>query len=118
MKTAKRIALYQLGIGCLAALLWSLGGGWKAGLSGFVGGAISATLTFYAGILNFGRATSDPGQMVKNFYRAEARKIVLTAVLFALAARFLKDELAPLAVTFVVTLAVYWFALLWKDDGR
>ena len=117
MKTAKRIALYQLSIGIAVALLWGGSKGWMWGLAAFTGGAISATLTFYTGLLNFGRKQSDPRQMVMNFYRAEARKIVLTAVLFGFFAQVFRNALAPLAVTFAATLLVYWFALLWKDDG-
>ena len=53
-----------------------------------------------------------------NFYRAEVRKLILAAVLFAVAVRFFADVFAPVIVTFSLTLPVYWFALLWDtNDG-
>lgn len=118
MKTATRIALYQLAIALAFALFWSVGRDVESGLAALAGGGISALLTFYTGIVNFGRVSDDPKQRVMNFYRAEARKWALAVVLFGFSAKFMAAHFAPLIITFSATLTVYWFALLWKDDGR
>ncbi|MDP3857154.1 MAG: ATP synthase subunit I [Stagnimonas sp.] len=118
MKTATHIALYQLAIALAAALIWGVGSNVGSGLAALAGGGISALLTFYAGVVNFGRVSDDPRQRVMNFYRAEARKLALAVVLFGFAAKFMAAQFAPLIITFAATLTVYWFALLWKDDGR
>ena len=118
MKTATRIALYQLAMALASALFWSVGRDVESGLAALAGGGISALLTFYTGIVNFGRVSDDPKQQVMNFYRAEARKWALAVVLFGFSAKFMAAHFAPLIITFAATLTVYWFALLWKDDGR
>ena len=118
MKTATRIALYQLAMALASALFWSVGRDVESGLAALAGGGISALLTFYTGIVNFGRVSDDPKQQVMNFYRAEARKWALAVVLFGFSAKFRAAHFAPLIITFAATLTVYWFALLWKDDGR
>lgn len=117
MKTATRIALYQLGIALVSALVWAAAQNVKAGLAALAGGGIGALLTFYAGLLNFGRASSDPRQQLMNFYRAQARKLALALVLFGVAVKLASAHFAPLIVTFALSLSVYWFALLWKDNG-
>jgi F0F1-type ATP synthase assembly protein I len=115
MKIALRIALYQLLLAVIAAAIWGVAEGLGSAASGFCGGLISATLTFYAALKVFGTASSDPEAVVMNFYRAEARKWALAVVLFGLAVWLFADNFVPLATTFAGTLTVYWFALLWKS---
>lgn len=118
MKTAKRIALYQILIAIFCALLWAILDAPRAGLAAFGGGGISAVLTWYAGVKTFATPATDAGLAVMNFYRAEVRKLILAAVLFAVAARFFSDVFAPIVITFALTLVVFWFALLWESsDG-
>ena len=50
--------------------------------------------------------------MLSAFVRAEAIKIVMAVVLFSAAAIFLSHVYLPLVITFVATLTVNWFALL------
>jgi len=83
-----------------------------------VGGGISVILTLYAAIKTFAAPAQNAQFAVMNFYRAEVRKLILAAVLFAAAVRFLGDVFAPVVATFALTLTVYWFALLWDtNDG-
>jgi ATP synthase protein I len=118
MKTATRIALLQGLVGVIAAILWALMTDVRSGLAALVGGMIGAALTIYAAAKTFSSSARHPHQAVSNFYRAEVRKFILAAVLFAVAVRIFGDNFAPVIVTFVLTLAVYWFALLWKtSDG-
>ncbi len=82
------------------------------------GGAIGVVLTIYAAVKTFSASARHPQQAVSNFYRAEVRKFILAAVLFAVAVKVFGDRFAPVIVTFTLTLAVYWFALLWEtSDG-
>jgi len=118
MKIATRMARYQLLIAVLCAVLWGLYGGGRVGLAALAGGGIGALLTFYAGLKTFSASGRDAQQVVMNFYRAEVRKIILAAVLFAAAVRLFGDVFVPVVLTFVLTLPVYWFALLWdSSDG-
>lgn len=115
MKTAKRIALRQLLIALLGALIWTLISGVQSGLSAAVGGGIAATLTFYAALKTFGKHSDDPNLVVANFYRAQMRKFALSVVLFAVAVKLFGSNFAPLISTFAVALSVYWWALTWDS---
>lgn len=118
MKTATRIALLQALIAVICAALWAVFEGPRSGLAALAGGSISVVLTVYAAIKTFSVAASDAPHAVMNFYRAEVRKLILAAVLFAVAVRFFADVFAPVVVTFALTLLAYWFALLWdSSDG-
>jgi len=114
MKVATRIALFQLFVAGLGAVLWGSFQGWLPAASAFCGGLICAVLTYYTAVKALGMETSDPQVMVTNFYRAESRKWVLAIVLFGFAVLVFKSALAPLATTFAAAHLVYWFALLWK----
>lgn len=117
-----RIVIWQLAIGAGGAVISGVIAGFKAALAAFAGGAIGAILSLYFAIKVFsaGRAgrESDPRALVGAFYRAEALKFILAAGLFSLAAVFLADVWVPLIATFVASLTVYGFALIWKaGDG-
>lgn len=115
MKTANRIALRQLLIGLLGTALWVWIRDIQAGGAALAGGAIAATLTFYAALKTFGRHSDDPNQVVANFYRAQMRKFALAVVLFAVAVKVFGSNFAPLITTFAVALLVYWWALTWDS---
>jgi F0F1-type ATP synthase assembly protein I len=115
MKTATQIALLQLLIGGLGAGGWAVNSGLRAGLAAACGGGIAALLTFYTGLKTFGIASENPEVLMRNFYRAQARKLALAVVLFGVAVQLFGNNFAPLITTFAVSLSVYWFALLWKS---
>jgi len=115
MKTANRIALGQLVVGLLGAVLWGGIQGLQAAGPAVAGGVIAATLTFYAALKTFGKHSDDPEQVVANFYRAQWRKFALAAVLFAGAVQIFGSNFAPLITTFAVALLVYWWALTWNS---
>lgn len=115
MQVATRIARYQLLIAVVLATLWWLFSGHMPGFAALVGGLIGAALTLYTGVHAFAGRSADPQDMLRRFMRAQARKWVLAIVLFALAFKGLPDHALPLMTSFVATLAVYWFALLWDD---
>lgn len=114
-----RIVIWQLVIGIAGAVItWPLAGP-KAALAAFLGGAIGALLSLYFAIKVFNlRQGGDPQAMLRAFYRGEAMKLVLATGIFVLVAIFLAEVWLPLMVTFMASLAVYGFALLWKvGDG-
>ncbi|WP_293368213.1 ATP synthase subunit I [Nevskia sp.] len=115
MKTANRIALQQLVIGLLGAAFWFWIRDIQAGGSALAGGAIAATLTFYAALKTFGKHSDDPNRVVANFYRAQMRKFALAVVLFVVAVKIFGSNFAPLISTFAVALLVYWWALTWDS---
>ena len=110
--TPAKIIVGQLGVTLVGAAFWLLRGGADAGLGALAGGGISVLLSVYFAIKVFARPDSDPQAMLGTFFRAEALKLVLAVVLFSAAAIFLSHVYVPLFTTFIGTLAVYCFALL------
>jgi ATP synthase protein I len=111
-----RIVLWQCLVGFAGAALWSLAG-LDAALAALLGGISSAVLSLHFAIRVFARKPgSPPGAMLGAFYRAEAFKLIAAMAIFAVAAKFYGHVFVPLVTTFVATLTVYWFALLWKLD--
>jgi ATP synthase protein I len=108
------VLLAQLVTFLVAALvLWQ----WKgavSGYSGVCGGLIGwlPTVYFASKAFRFSGARAAHA-IVRSFYAGEAGKLILTAVLFALAFVGVKP-LAPLALfgVFLLTQAVNWFAPL------
>lgn len=118
MRIAARIALVQFSVGSLLAALWLAMQGWQPAASALCGAGIATVLTLYAGIRTFGHSGGDPGQKLKVFYSAQARKFLLAAVLFAVAVQVFGRVFVPLITTFAAALTVYGFALLWDlRDG-
>jgi len=114
---AYRIVAVQLAVAAVMALgLWVFYGAAPA-RSALVGGLISA-----AGSLLFARwlakaAGGSPRAFARAFYVGEGLKIVLTVALFWVAIALLEANLAPLFITYAVTLMVYWLALLPETSG-
>ena len=82
--------------------------------SAFAGGAIGF-VTGWAYIKKMAAPSSgsDPRKLLLNHAMAEALKLGLTVILFAAVFVFFKGvAVLPLLLTFMATLAVYWFALL------
>lgn len=115
MKTANKIALLQVLIGVMAAAAWIAFHGARAGLAALCGGGIAALLTWYAALKTFGVHSDDPDALLRNFYRAQMRKLLLAFLLFGVAVQVFGNDFAPLITTFAVALSAYWFALLWDS---
>jgi F0F1-type ATP synthase assembly protein I len=110
--TPAKIIAGQLAVTVVGAFFWLLRGGADAGLGALAGGGISVLLSVYFAIKVFARPDSDPQAMLGTFFKAEALKLVLAVVLFSAAAIFFSHVYVPLITTFIGTLTVYWFALL------
>jgi ATP synthase protein I len=108
-----KIVVWQAVVTLVCAVPWAILVGATAGLGALMGGGISVVLSLYFAIKMFSvDAASDPRGAVSAFFRAEALKLVLAAVIFSLVAKFLAHLFLPLISTFIATLAVYWFALI------
>jgi len=105
----------QVAVTFLAAGLAWVGGGetrfaWSAIIGGSIGFSTAALYARYA----FGVRGEKPREFVKAHFRAEALKLAFTVVLLAAALRIYKDvSILPLLLSYIATLSVYWFALLW-----
>ncbi len=117
MRVAKRVVLLQLAITLTAALAWLIASSARAALAAMAGGGISTALSIYVAVKVFSRdAAADPEAALAAFYRAEAMKLVLTAVLTSLAIMGFRDHTVPLITTLAATLSAYWLALLGNMD--
>lgn len=115
MSLATRLAWYQLLVGLGAAGVWLGISGRSAALAALAGGAASALLSFYTALKALGRKRQDPGAMLSDFYRAQAWKYVLAAVIFVAAIKIFGNQFLPFITAYLATLSIYWFSLLWKE---
>ncbi|MFF7707282.1 F0F1 ATP synthase subunit I [Pseudomonas sp. NPDC007930] len=108
------VLLAQLIVLLLAALVLWQWQGKVSGYSGLMGGLIVWVPNLYFAYKAFRYTGARAAQaIVRSFYAGEAGKMILTAVLFALAFAGVKP-LAPLALfgCFLLTQMVSWFAPL------
>jgi len=113
-RLAYLIVASQFGLTGIIGILFFVFSGTRAGVSAWLGGAISAAGTYYQVRIAFSpRRFGDPRRMAQAFYLAEVAKIGIIVALFALALKWLDLAQAPMMLAFVSTLFVYLLALLW-----
>ncbi len=111
-----RIIAWQVLVGVVGAAAWSLAG-MESGLAALCGGLASALLSLRFALRVFSRSPdAPPRELAAAFYRAEAFKLLMAAMLFMIAARFFGHVFVPVVTTYMATLVVYWVALLWTFD--
>lgn len=115
MSLALRLSLYQLLVGMGAACVWALLAGRAAAIAALAGGASSALLSFYTALKALGRKRESPAAMLSDFYRAQAWKYALAAVVFVGAIKIFGQQFLPFITAYLATLSIYWFSLLWKE---
>lgn len=117
---AARLLVVQVAVGSISALVWLALGGSRFGLAALAGAACVVLPGAYFAIKAMSHGPgSRPEDMLKALYAGAAVRLVLTAALLFMVVPLFKDALAPLMTTLVATLAVQWFALLWKGgNGR
>ena len=117
IQSVKRLFLWQLGITVLASalsvLLISLVAGWSALLGGLV--SIAPNAVFAWKLFQYQGAKS-ARQIVNGFYKGEAFKISLSAVMFALVFIFFTVKPAVFFAVFIIVQMVFWFAPLIVDN--
>ncbi|WP_369600511.1 ATP synthase subunit I [Hahella sp. SMD15-11] len=106
-----RVNVLQISIALILAAI-ALGWGRNTSLSILTGAMICALPNLYFTSRVFAwQGARAARQIVKTFYRAEAIKLILTAILFALAFRFAPWlEVLPLFIGFIVVQSVHWLA--------
>lgn len=108
-----KIVVWQALVTLVCAAPWAIFAGIQAGAGAVLGGGISVFLTLYFAVKVFSvDAYKDPRGAMSAFFRAEALKLVLAAVIFSLVAKYLAHLFLPVISTFIATLAVYLFALI------
>jgi ATP synthase protein I len=83
----------------------------KAAYSAFIGGVICVVpnLVFIIYAYRFGGARAAK-KIAGSFYRGEALKVMLTALMFAATFILLPISIGPLMTTYVLCLLVFWVA--------
>ena len=115
MSLATRIAWYQLLVGLVAGGIWWIALGKGAAISATAGGAASALVSFYTALKALGRQRQDPSAMLSDFYRAQAWKYFIVAVIFIVAIKIFGRQFLPFISAYLASLSIYWFSLLWKE---
>ncbi len=95
----------------LAALAYSLFD-WPVAKSVLTGGVISAIGSLVFALSVFVTRATDSRVVLRRMFRGEALKLALVAVLFYLAIVVLRVQALPTMAGFLVTLLVFWVALL------
>lgn len=93
------------------SLIWGIWG-YTSGAAAFYGGAVVIVPNAYFAFRVYSRSGGANGdQVLGAFYRAEAGKLVLTALLFIGGARVFGQHFAPLIATSIACLAMNWVLL-------
>jgi len=89
----------------------------KAAYSAFIGGitCLVPNIVFVTYAYRFGGARAAK-KIASSFYRGEALKIMLTALLFAVTFIYMPISIGPLMSTYVLCLSVYWFIPLFDKQ--
>jgi F0F1-type ATP synthase assembly protein I len=93
----------------VAGLAVWIGWGPAAALAAMFGGIVVILPTLYVAAKVYLRAgTPTAAEVLGTFYRAEAMKLVLTALLFWIGAKWFGQHFAPLILTSIACLAMNW----------
>ncbi|WP_237758321.1 F0F1 ATP synthase subunit I [Legionella londiniensis] len=117
LRGVRRLFAWQLGMALLLGMIAAVSFGTKAGLSALLGGLVSVIPNaIFAWKLFQYQGARAARQIVNSFYKGEALKITLSAVLFALV--FIFFAVVPLIffAAFIAAQMVFWFAPLIFDN--
>jgi ATP synthase protein I len=89
--------------------------GWSKALSPMLGGLAAFIPNVYLAIRMAATAGQPAQKIVRSFYAGESGKLILTGMLFYMIFQIQGIELLPLLTGYVVTLSIFWFALLIRD---
>ena len=113
------VALGQVAVALIAALLcWAIADS-RAALSAALGGGISSAASFVMALLSFGKgAATDPLRAIRAFFVGEAAKVTVVIVLFVVVLKTMKVVAPAMLGTYVATFFVFWVALAKGLSGR
>jgi ATP synthase protein I len=93
----------------IAALVVWIGWGAAAAIAAMFGGFVVILPTLYfAAKVYLGAGGTTAAEVIGTFYRAETAKLVLTALLFWIGAKWFGQHFAPLILTSIACLAMNW----------
>jgi F0F1-type ATP synthase assembly protein I len=102
------IGTQALTAGIAAIVVW-IGWGPAAALAALFGGFVVILPTLYfAAKVYLGASGMTAADVLGTFYRAETAKLVLTALLFGIGAKWFGQHFAPLILTSIACLAMNW----------
>jgi F0F1-type ATP synthase assembly protein I len=97
----------------IAGLVVWIGWGPAAALAAMFGGLVVILPTLYfAAKVYLGAGGTTAAEVLGTFYRAETAKLVLTALLFWIGAKWFGQHFAPLIITCLACLAMNW-VMVW-----
>ncbi len=112
----RNLLLLQILIAISMASGFFVLGGWKNALSPLLGCLIALLPNCYFAYRLYLSRNWEAKKIVRSFYTSESKKIVLTALLFAIAFQIPEINLLTLLAGYLAVLSVFWFALiLWRD---
>ena len=111
-KTVFLIAVWQLLIGIVIALVFQLLNGSTEAIAGFFGASISFAGSIVFAFVVFGLGDQSPQNIMRKMFRAEAFKILTIGLMFYFAFAILALPFMPVIVGFMATLIVFFVALL------
>ena len=109
-----RLIRTQALIAIMVSFAWLMMSGAQPALAAAFGGLIGVVTNLYFAIRSFSLGPgARPQQRLQALARAEVIKLLLAAILFALAAKFFSEHFLALISAWFATTAVYMFALRW-----
>ena len=118
-RTAALVITVQLAVTLLAASIALVTDGWQSARSAGIGGLISTTASLYFALRVFSPNQGEALKtVVRAFYIGEAQKLILTAVMFYAAIKWMDVAFLPLILAYIATLLVYWIVLPFSMETR
>lgn len=109
-----RLVRTQAAVATLVAVIWLVFLGYEAAVAALFGGLIGVVTNLYFATRSFALGPGATAQqMLQAMFRAEMVKLLLSALLFALAAKFFSEHFLALFSAWFATTAVYFIALRW-----
>ncbi len=106
------LPVWQLLLGVVVGLVFFFIAGTHAGIASFFGASISFAGSLVFAFVVFGLGNQSSENMMRKMFRAEAFKILTIAIMFYVAFAKLGLPFLPVIVGFMVTLIVFFVALL------
>lgn len=109
-----RLVRNQILIAVIVSLLWLVTAGKEPALAAVFGGLIGVVTNLFFAIRSFALGPgAEPQQMLQAVFRAETIKLLLAALLFAVAAKLFSEHYVALFSAWFATTTMYLFALRW-----
>jgi F0F1-type ATP synthase assembly protein I len=106
------LPVWQLLIGLVVGVIFWFLSGPKAAIAAFYGGSIGFAGSLVFAFVMFGFGSPQSKDVMRNMFRAEAFKILTVGMMFYFAFAVLALPFMPVIVGFMVTLIVFFVALI------